>query len=456
MLRERKIKIIILILFILLIIILLIMQVKYKKITLYTNAMIERMTSSEPINLDNGEINNEYFMIDSEGRNANETTKGINKAIEYASKNNIEYIKLRQGTYLINGLTESYQNTGIILESNICLDLNGSTIKQISNNSKGYVNISIYNVENVIILNGILIGDVEEHSYESGTTDEWGHGIIIRGSKNIVIENCNILNMTGDGIYIAKLEGQSYEDGTNSENIQIKNSYIHDCRRQGISIISGINIKIYDNEIFNMSGVSPKSGIDLESNNSTERIDNIEIYRNKFYNLGSNRAIKIDKFTYNAKIYENEITGRIYVYDDKGKIIIEDNSITNGGINFYNNNTDVKYLNNAMIRNNYLYNSEINLYDLASVYLENNNIFNAGITINNVPNIIAINNKVTNTKDSEMEYGYIYMSEKADTNILYKYNNAIDGKVTQKEFIGENITVVETENEVNNKIKEYL
>ena len=52
----------------------------------------------EPIGND-GLINNEYFAISLSNDNPKKNTKGINAAIEYAFKHNIEYIKLQNGVY---------------------------------------------------------------------------------------------------------------------------------------------------------------------------------------------------------------------------------------------------------------------------------------------------------------------------------------------------------------------
>lgn len=50
---------------------------------------------------EDGTINNTYFGIEIDGNDAKKTLVGINKAIEYASKNNIENIKLEKGTYIL-------------------------------------------------------------------------------------------------------------------------------------------------------------------------------------------------------------------------------------------------------------------------------------------------------------------------------------------------------------------
>ena len=93
---------------------------------------VRKSMYGEPINIENGMINNEFFDIRKDGTNAKQTTDGINEAIKYANDNNIVNIQLENGRYLINGEVENttYKNEkkGIILQSNINLNLNRITI----------------------------------------------------------------------------------------------------------------------------------------------------------------------------------------------------------------------------------------------------------------------------------------------------------------------------------------
>ena len=114
----------------------------------------------EPI-YEDGTINNKFWGIESNGTKPIETRRGLSNAIDYASKNNIRYIKLEKGTYLVN----CYSNESVVLKSNIEFDLNGSTIKQNLVNQKRYNVLSIHNVENVRVFNGKIEGDKETHKY---------------------------------------------------------------------------------------------------------------------------------------------------------------------------------------------------------------------------------------------------------------------------------------------------
>lgn len=329
---------------------------------------ISKLSYANPINNSNNTINNEYFSINSNGDEPDKTTKGINEAIQYANENNIDYIKLEKGIYRIN-------YNGIELKSNITLDLNGSQIIQNATDKESYNNFVFRNLENVTLCNGMIVGDRENHDYESNSssTHEWGHGIKIFGSENIKIINLEIYDMIGDGVYI------SSENDKNPTNILIKNITISNCRRQGISIIAGENIKVDNCEIYSISGTKPQSGIDLESNEKKQIINNIYITNNKFYNFEENNAIMSIGNLYNCCIEDNYISGNILVNDAKEKLEIIHNEIQNG---------DIKLLSSY---------SNINIgHDINNVIIEKNNIDRGNIVAQKVEMVNILNNEINN------------------------------------------------------------
>ena len=299
--------------------------------------------SQNPIN--NNIVNNSYFNIDSSGKNASNTTEGLNKALKYCSDANIKYVKLEKGKYLINSM--------INIPSNICINLNSSTIIMQDNNKNSYKILNISNQENIEIKNGFLKGDRLGHEYIGESTHEWGMGIYIEGGINIEIENISISEMTGDGIYVTS----GYR---NSKNIRIKNSLLYNNRRQGIGIISGEEIEICNNEIYKIEGTNPQSGIDLEANYETQKIDKVNIYNNKFYNFANNIAILLHNQIYNVIITNNLIYGNINIYETKEKTEIVGNQLINGAINAGSNSeNNSRIVNNLDILNNTFENYEI-------------------------------------------------------------------------------------------------
>lgn len=296
----------IIIILLLLIIVLNLSTFKTTNIIKYTSRL-NMLKIEDPIDIDTGIINNQYFGISNVGINPIETRKGLNEALKYAETHHIHNIKLEKGIYLLNSEKVNGNQRSIIFRSNINLDLNNSTLIVTPNNLTNYGLFSLYNVDNVSISNGIIIGDRNEHQFEGKTTHEWGMGIDIRGSSNINIYNMEIYNTTGDGIYISEMGGKV------SSNINITNCNIHDNRRQGISIITADNVKIYNNEIHSIHGTNPQSGIDLERNFDSQNINNVFMKDNKFYNEGSDKCIQIWTHSENIFIENNEFYGNINI-----------------------------------------------------------------------------------------------------------------------------------------------
>ena len=403
---RKKFKIVFLIL--ISVFLLIIFEYIFMKTDLIENVINIEKLSEEPIDLSTGIINNDYFGISSNGKNATETTEGINSAIEYAYKNSINYIKLDKGEYLIDGTYKKLvdEDAGISIKSNMTFDLNSSVIRQIANDSEHYVTISIYDAENVKIINGILIGDREEHEYIENSSSQWGMGISIRGGKNIEICNLEIREMIGDGIYITKLEDNQ------SQNLKIYNCNINDCRRQGISVISADTIDIYDNEIFNISGTNPQAAVDLEGNSDADLITNVKIYNNKMYSFGADYAIQSYKNAERVDIYDNEIYGKIRVNDIKDEMNIYNNVILDSEITAYltqNNIDSGKYIKQLNIYNNSLVNSNIDIQRTQNVNIENNNIENGSISIQS-SNAYIKNNSMKATEEKKYAYYFTVLN----------------------------------------------
>lgn len=369
-----------------------------------TKSQIYRILVGDPIDINTGEINNRYFNIDDTGNR--ETAKNINAAIEYANKNNIEYIKLKKGTYKVNGIGNYKQKKGIVIKSNLEMDFNGSTIIHEKNNDPTYALICIYGENNIKLSNGILIGDREEHNY-AGSTHEWGMGIEIRFGNNIEIRNFEIYDMTGDGIYITGVEDDKGRINT-SENIIVENCNIHHCRRQGISIICANVVEIRNNEIHDINGALPSNGIDLESNKNIEKIDKVKIYKNTFYNLGGKAAIEVFRGAYTVEIYENELNGDILCFDAKTEINIHDNIMKNEMFRFYTDDFLQSigcYNKKAIIERNQIYNGYMDINDVEEVFIENNTLKEGYISINSCNGQICYNT-VENQKQRQFAYEY--------------------------------------------------
>ncbi len=199
------------------------------------------------------------------GNDHNDDTANIQLAIDAVSERGGGGVFFPKGTYYIDALKS------IKLRDNVTLDFSdGVTLKALPNDSPNYEIIKIENVKNVKLNGNVhIVGERNEHRGFSG---EWGMGISVIGSQNISLNNVNVSDCWGDGIYI----GDS-KSGQTNRNITITNPILDNNRRQGISVITAINLKILNPTIMNTNGTPPASGIDLEPNANSEPLQNISI-----------------------------------------------------------------------------------------------------------------------------------------------------------------------------------
>ncbi|MED1269619.1 right-handed parallel beta-helix repeat-containing protein [Bacillus mycoides] len=154
----------------------------------------------------------ERWNVKNDGTDADNTSKGINNALLWASQQGFIEVVLPLGTYLID------ENTPIEPQSFMTLNLGGSTLKIRSNGLVKYAIVRYQrNQKFSRVTNGRIEGDKNTHDYTTiPHTHEWGYGIEVgnttpaEGSNMnyISIDNMEILNCTGDGIAMESTWGQ--------------------------------------------------------------------------------------------------------------------------------------------------------------------------------------------------------------------------------------------------------
>ena len=116
---------------------------------------------------------------------------------------------------------------------------------------------------------------------------EWRHGIKLMSCENVKILNLMIQSSGGDGVYV----GDNRKPMNYCKDIVIKNCVIDDNNRQGISVISVVNLLVEDCVIKNTKGTAPQAGIDFEPNSKKERLFNITVRNCVFENNASSGII---------------------------------------------------------------------------------------------------------------------------------------------------------------------
>lgn len=199
------------------------------------------------------------------GNGRSDDTAAIQAAIDAAGGSH-GTVLVPDGVYMVEAVTKRR----LTLKSNMTFKMSpGAVIKAIPNGAIRYFVLSISGVVNVTVTGGTLEGDRDKHKGEAG---EWGIGLYIGpGARNITVNNLNSNNMWGDGFYVQGARGVTLCQVSADHN-----------RRQGLSVIEANNMVVTHSVFKNTKGTLPSAGIDLEPNEATQKITNIQIRHSKF------------------------------------------------------------------------------------------------------------------------------------------------------------------------------
>jgi hypothetical protein len=182
-------------------------------------------------------------------------------------------VVIPSGTYWIN------LSKGLSIPSNMTIWFDqGAVINGLTSSSTSYQMLRLWSVSNVNIIGyPTLVGDKASRTGSS----EGGMGISLANASNINIDNANVSYTMGDGIYLGDYSGNPY-----NKTIKITNSTFDHCNRQGMSVISAIDLTV-DNCTFSNTGgnpAGPSAGVDFEPNTSAQYMQNLNFTNCKFIN----------------------------------------------------------------------------------------------------------------------------------------------------------------------------
>jgi hypothetical protein len=220
------------------------------------------------------------------------------------------------GIYMINAVRN------LRLRSQMHLQLApGAKLVAIPNSADRAYVLNVYKISDVEISGGQIVGERDQHM---GTTGEWGHAIMVRGSSRVTVRDIRLSNCWGDGLSIG---GAATTTGTiPSDDIAVANIVSTGNRRQALTIGRSRGVNIYDSELSYTSGIKPGCGIDIEpdpdstATTSNVRVENCWIHHNagngiQVYKTVQNVVIKACTIEY------NEGFGALLLNSDSGYVV---------------------------------------------------------------------------------------------------------------------------------------
>lgn len=108
---------------------------------------------------------------------------------------------------------------------------------------------------------------------------EWRHTLSINGASDVAVVGGTYLESGGDGIYV---DGGGLAN--HSRNVVLDGVTTDGAWRNGLSVISAINLTVVDSVFKNTNGTNPQCGIDLEPDFPTDKLQQIELKRVKLLN----------------------------------------------------------------------------------------------------------------------------------------------------------------------------
>jgi hypothetical protein len=314
--------------------------------------IVEQDTSVYVIELEKFDIPNSSDYRDRDVAIA--TTRGINNALNYAKENGYTSVKFPQRQYAVISewqgwgwvVIPEHDLKGIVVPSGMTLELGEAVFRLLPNDQVTYSLFFLFEVENVTINGGHLIGDRYEHDYAvsetlGSNTHEWGFGFNIAHSNQITINGSKVERMSGDAVII-----NSYlpEGAKPNDLVKITRCELFDCRRQGISLVAGNKTELSHNHIYSIkNGTLPMWGIDIEVEAAYGCVGNYTIIHHNLIEDVEGGAIVCHTGDY-IDVYENTVDNWIATVNSR-YVKIYRNTLYNSQVLIYNADNAVEYEN---------------------------------------------------------------------------------------------------------------
>lgn len=333
--------------------------------------------------------------------NAIQTTTNLQAAIDWAHAEGYTQVILPAGEYLVGEDVNDIYYGGIDIYGNTEFIFSPGAIIGMQTNDKWNYCVLRLNGDNIIIRDGVIVGEKDTHIFtprdsDGKTAHDEGHGICVWNNNKVLIDNMQMRDLTGDGSLVLE-----------SNDVTFTNNTIHANRRQGISIVGGVRVRITNNEIHHISGTAPQFGIDIEGAGRVDK--DILIQHNSFHHNTGGDIVNASGT--NVYILDNTmIQGEGSKYVDgpivswhKTHNIIARNTITmvdgsvNGRLGYiqYSSGGEKGHNRATYVHNNIMNSCGMYMYKSSDADVRNNKFLGYFLAFSEFSNAVIKNNLVT-------------------------------------------------------------
>lgn len=140
-------------------------------------------------------------------------------------------------------------------------------------------------------------------AFAGGEPSEWRHVVQLVEAKRIRLEDVTIEGGGGDGLYIGPLVTCEFSECRHpSEDVTIERLTVTGAYRNGLSVISAINLTVRDSVFELTKGTAPQAGVDIEPDHGGDRLENVKFERcTARENGGSAYKVNLEKLNAASK-----------------------------------------------------------------------------------------------------------------------------------------------------------
>lgn len=234
------------------------------------------------------------------------------------------------GTYMID------TTKGINLRSNMRLAMHSNAyLKSITNDADFASVLKAWNVNNVEIVGGHIVGERTQHAPSANDVSEVKvhYGISIQEANTIYVHNIQVADCYGDGILVGTTFG--WRPFTLPWGITLNHVTVTNSARQGLSITAADQVYVLNSSFTGSHGMIPYSGIDLEP-----------------ARLGPLQHVRLEN-----NVTSNNQGNGVEVHDNISGVVVTGNTAQNNQGNgvFVRGAHNVTITNNSALTQNYLF-----------------------------------------------------------------------------------------------------